>query len=282
MKRALVLLVLISLFVPACAKPHARRFDYEDIHLEISGRVVGGEGVAALPQAQEGFARLAPVKQVVIEAKIVEVRQDDLAVLGIWWWPGQGSPIEPTTLTDTSPDPVPLNVGFGFGFGLGGGGGGNSSNYPDQQSSSGGGISMGPSVGVGVPVDLSGGATSVEALFNISPTVTVDNSLLMMLIATERAANGKIIAQPVILTLDSIQADIPVEAIPKAEATTTALIDNGETIVIGGLIRSEQEVIDKVPLLGDLPLLGHLFKSNALVENKDLLIFVTPRILVQE
>ena len=283
MKRAIILLVLVSLFIPACNEATVRRFDYENIHLEVSGHVDGGEAVAAAPAPTEGFARFVPVKQVFIEAKLVEIGLDEMAILGVQWWPGGGEPIDPTTLTDTSPDPIPLNVGVGFGFGFGGGGGGNDS-YGHREDSSGGGFGVRPGVGVGVPLDLgSDGITSVEARFDLPLTVSIDDSLLMVLVAMERAANGKIIAQPILIPFETFTAQIPDEIPPEPELATTVLVEDGNTILIGGLKEmTEQEVVSEIPLLGDLPLLGALFRDSLLIEQKELLVFITPRIIVTQ
>lgn len=61
----------------------------------------------------------------------------------------------------------------------------------------------------------------------------------------------------------------------------TVVAEDGKTVVLGGLIgNSVQEVITKVPLLGDIPLLGWLFKRKETVDKKtNLLIFITPRII---
>lgn len=61
----------------------------------------------------------------------------------------------------------------------------------------------------------------------------------------------------------------------------TVVAEDGKTVVLGGLIgNSVQEVITKVPLLGDIPLLGWLFKRKETIEKKtNLLIFITPRII---
>jgi type II secretory pathway component GspD/PulD (secretin) len=281
MKRATILplLILISLLVPACNEAHVRRFDYQNIHLEVSGRVAGGEAVAAATTPESGFARFSPTKQIFIEAKIVEVGLDETAILGVQWWSGAGDPLDPTRLTDTSPEPMPVNVGVGFGIGLGGGGGGNDS-YPDQRDSSGGGFGVSP--GVSVPLDLGGdGITSVEAMFDLPLTTSIDDSFLMIMIALEKAQNGKIISQPILIPFETFTAQIPDEIPPEQEAATTVLVQSGNTILIGGLKRmTEQEVVSEIPQLGDLPLLGRLFQNNQLVEHKELLIFVTPRIIV--
>lgn len=67
----------------------------------------------------------------------------------------------------------------------------------------------------------------------------------------------------------------------KREITTTALIDDGDILVIGGLIDNEAEVLEqKVPFLGDVPGLGNLFKTSAREFTKrNLLVFIRPTIL---
>src|SRR6185436_20746576 len=64
-------------------------------------------------------------------------------------------------------------------------------------------------------------------------------------------------------------------------ADTRVMVNDGETAVIGGLIRSnESDTYRGVPILMDVPLLGNLFRSNSTTKQKrELLIFVTPKIL---
>ena len=66
-----------------------------------------------------------------------------------------------------------------------------------------------------------------------------------------------------------------------SEADTRVMVEDGQTAVIGGLIRTNDSKVRKgVPLLKDLPLLGFLFRSENMVrQNRELLIFVTPRLL---
>lgn len=65
-----------------------------------------------------------------------------------------------------------------------------------------------------------------------------------------------------------------------SEATTTVLVQDGQTIVIGGLIKDEDyETVNKIPLLGDIPFLGHLFSSKIKEKKKtELVIFLTSRL----
>ncbi|MGL4900301.1 MAG: secretin N-terminal domain-containing protein, partial [Shewanella sp.] len=63
--------------------------------------------------------------------------------------------------------------------------------------------------------------------------------------------------------------------------TTTVMADSGQIVVLGGLINEEvQESIQKVPFLGDIPILGHLFKSSSSKKTKkNLMIFIKPTII---
>lgn len=69
--------------------------------------------------------------------------------------------------------------------------------------------------------------------------------------------------------------------ISKRKVKTTVIVENGKTIVIAGLMRNDKaEVKKKIPLLGDIPLLGWLFRWNSTEEKKtNILIFVTPTVI---
>jgi type IV pilus assembly protein PilQ len=62
---------------------------------------------------------------------------------------------------------------------------------------------------------------------------------------------------------------------------TQVLVNNGETVVLGGVFKStDLTTTDKVPFLGDIPYVGRLFKRTDITKTKqELLIFITPRIL---
>ncbi len=67
-----------------------------------------------------------------------------------------------------------------------------------------------------------------------------------------------------------------------SEAQTTVLVKSGQTVVIGGLLKETSPTsISKVPFLGDIPILGWLFKKRKTgpIEKRDLLIFITPRVI---
>jgi type IV pilus assembly protein PilQ len=76
---------------------------------------------------------------------------------------------------------------------------------------------------------------------------------------------------------------IPQPVVDKREAETVALIRDGQTVVIGGLRKRDIiQKISKVPLLGDIPLLGELFKFRGeTTANSELIVFITPHIVTE-
>jgi type IV pilus assembly protein PilQ len=112
-----------------------------------------------------------------------------------------------------------------------------------------------------------------EALLEleVTPQITPDDRVRMDLKVTK---NSRGIDVP-----QATGGNVP--SIDKREVETQVLVNNGETVVLGGVF--EQNKIkgnQKVPLLGDIPLLGYLFQSNSNSTTKrELLIFVTPQIL---
>ena len=73
-------------------------------------------------------------------------------------------------------------------------------------------------------------------------------------------------------------------SVTKQEITTNVVVENGGTLMLGGVFSETQsDSNDRVPVLGDIPYLGWLFKSNVKTRNKsELLIFLTPRIVTEE
>ena len=65
------------------------------------------------------------------------------------------------------------------------------------------------------------------------------------------------------------------------QATTQVLVTDGGTVVIGGVIQTQNSLsISQVPLLGDIPYLGNLFKHRTVTtQNQELIFFITPRII---
>ncbi|WP_210562319.1 type II secretion system secretin GspD [Psychrosphaera aestuarii] len=94
----------------------------------------------------------------------------------------------------------------------------------------------------------------------------------------EGSAVQLLIEQEVSSVSGAVGVDV---GINKRSIKTNVLAEDGGTIVIGGLIDEDvQESVSKVPLLGDLPILGHLFRSTGTTKRKrNLMVFIRPRIL---
>ncbi len=76
----------------------------------------------------------------------------------------------------------------------------------------------------------------------------------------------------------AISGNLPINT---NKVITKVLVENGGTVVIGGVYtQSDNTIVNKVPLLGDIPVLGYLFKSKAVTTVKDeLLVFLSPKIM---
>lgn len=101
----------------------------------------------------------------------------------------------------------------------------------------------------------------------VLPQITPDGNLIMRV---------EVHKDSVIPTTPGQQPSIDTKVI-----TTEVQVENGGTIVIGGIYsESDSNVVSKTPLLGDIPILGNLFKNKSMqTSKKELLIFITPRIL---
>ncbi len=111
---------------------------------------------------------------------------------------------------------------------------------------------------------------NVVLSLKVTPTITQDNRVFMALELIKDDIKGFI---------DTSIGSVP--QISKRHMTTAVLVDSGQTIVIGGVYEfKNQESLNKVPFLGDLPGLGNLFRSkNHSSDKAEMLIFITPKIL---
>ena len=117
----------------------------------------------------------------------------------------------------------------------------------------------------------SSGATSVSfkkasLSLKVKPQITPDDNVIMDLKVNKDSRGQDTAAGP---------------AIDTKQISTQVLVENGGTVVIGGIYtQDERTTVTKVPLFGDIPVLGNLFKNTQKRDDKtELLIFVTPRIL---
>jgi type IV pilus assembly protein PilQ len=130
--------------------------------------------------------------------------------------------------------------------------------------------------GVEIPYQeaASSGATSTQfkkavLSLTVTPHITPDDRIILDLVVTQD-------------TVSSVQNG-SAPAIDTQRIGTQVLVNNGETIVLGGIYQqSIISTVSKVPVLGDIPYFGWMFRnSNNFNEKKELLIFVTPRIVTE-
>ena len=106
----------------------------------------------------------------------------------------------------------------------------------------------------------------------VTPTITQDQRVFLNMNVKKDEVSGFV---------STSIGDVP--QIQKRELNTAVLVDNGQTVVLGGVYEfSKREDLQKVPFLGDIPGLGALFRNKSRSSEKaELLIFVTPKILAQ-
>ena len=134
-------------------------------------------------------------------------------------------------------------------------------------------------VGQEVPI-ITGSATGSG---NTNPFQTVERQEIgIKLKVTPQINEGSGVQLTIEQEVSSVSGATGVDiSINKREIKTTVMADDGATVILGGLIDEDvQESVQKVPLLGDIPILGHLFKSTSNTKRKrNLMVFLRPTIV---
>ncbi|MBB1518163.1 type IV pilus secretin PilQ [Aquipseudomonas guryensis] len=243
-----------------------------------------------------------PVRQVMVEARIVEANVDFDKELGVEWrgvglgdnnWVAGG-----TNSVEKGTDPLEFQAGNFVDLGAAGRTAGLNLGFitdntlldlelSAMEKTGNGEIISQPKVvtsdketakilkGAKIPypeASSSGAATTAFAEANLSlevtPQITPDNRVIIEVKVNKDAADfsNQVNGTPSILT---------------NEVNAKVLVNDGETIVIGGIFSNTQsKSVDKVPLLGDMPYIGRLFRRDVVQDSKsELLVFLTPRIM---
>jgi type IV pilus assembly protein PilQ len=132
--------------------------------------------------------------------------------------------------------------------------------------------------GVEIPYQeaASSGATTTQfkqavLSLTVTPQITPDDRIIMDLLVTKDSVGTEV----------SSATGGMVPSIDTRSVATQALVNDGETVVLGGIYETEErDTVTKVPVLGDIPGIGYVFRQRRTVNNRaELLIFVTPKIL---
>ncbi len=263
----------------------------------------------SIAKVRKALKRLdVPVRQVMIEARLVTVRTDVSSELGVKWGFGHARTSNGDRLiigANASGDtaqaggtgglsvPSSLNVDLGaagigaskFAIGIGNStsllqmelsaleSDGNAEIVSQPKVITANGMPARIQSGDEIPFQtVEDGEVSIEfkevvLSLDVTPQITPDNRLILDLKINQ----------------DSIGEELPngEVGIVTNEVETQVLVNNGETIVLGGVFQKvASETVSKVPLLGDIPFLGKLFTRTSHGNNKtELLVFITPKII---
>jgi type IV pilus assembly protein PilQ len=259
-----------------------------------NNQIIITDTAAKVAQASDIVRRIDKVtSQVIIEAKVVEVSNDFTRSLGIDWDMTYGDTSDPlnTSHTDwsmnfpsttaTSTIGVTFSRLSGIPYVI-------NAQLNALETTGEGRILSSPKIltldnkkamikqGLEYPYferDSTGGSSikfkNIDLLLEVTPHVTPDNRISMSILLTKN-------------DVDSLIGGVP--ALATNEAQTELLVNDGDTVVIGGIIKAAENANTAgFPGLSRIPLLGWLFKTQAdTTENNELLIFITPRIVQLE
>jgi type IV pilus assembly protein PilQ len=281
---------------------------------------------AKLEEVQALIAKIdVPVRQVLIEARIVEANDSFGRALGV--------KLGGNDLRGQQGGVPGWNVGGSNYIAIGG-----NSNAVGAQTNQGAGASFSDTQFVNLPADVTtfNGAQAASVALSLF-SATANRFLNLELQALEQDNKGKIVSSPRVITADQVKAvieqgeEIPYQVATSSGATsvqfkkaslklevtpqitpegnvildvdvakdsrgvtttygpaintkhvqTQVLVENGGTVVIGGIYtQNEADTVNKVPLLGDVPVVGNLFKNTVRSTQKtELLIFLTPKVV---
>jgi len=138
-------------------------------------------------------------------------------------------------------------------------------------------------ISVGSNVPFQTGSYSISSGASASPFTTIERKDVGLILKVKpQISEGGTVRLAISEEVSSLQgAGGVLAATNKRSIDTTVLIDDGQIVVLGGLIEDQvQDTEDRVPLLGDIPLLGHLFRYSNRTHNKtNLMVFLRPTII---
>jgi type IV pilus assembly protein PilQ len=279
----------------------------------IGGRIYVEAREEVMDQLEAIFFQLdKPVKQILIETRIVEATNNFTRQLGINWGGQEGAELLPGDTVEygidpgqwnfygahggagpTTPDGAAVNLMNPVGFGLALGVGVIAENFSldaqlyAMETAGDGRVVSAPRVMArdGQDVYIKQGREIPYQSFSLEsgPTTEFKEAALELRVKPQVQQNNKIISLDVTVIKDQVDEAAAVENPPinTNEAQTKLMVRDGETVVIGGIITDEMNKSqNRVPGLHRVPLLGWMFKNNNISNRKvELLIFLTSHII---
>ena len=282
MKQTISLVLLTMFLAGGCVKMRMVEFEHDNVHLDAGGRFSGSKSAA--PNLQ----------QILIDVKLAEVKQkniENMGILDIRWLTNSGKLIAAQNIKNTTPMKSPPTIAgslVNIGGSVGTGGRGTKCKHGGLLADCEECTAAGGGTGVNIPVIVGSAGKDNENMLSLSATFTLDKpidlkkSYVALEIQLRKTLNDGLHRRVMLLPMKLQQEDKPTT--PQVdEDTVIALLRENRTVIIEGLREGENEadVRKKTPILGNIPLLGKLFKSSdAKTTKQDIIIFITPRILV--
>jgi type IV pilus assembly protein PilQ len=300
-------------FADATETKEALKSLCEQIEVDKSGnRLIITTSPRVMSEITEIVATLdQPARQVMLEARIVEVSTDDLKELGIDWGTlthqpflfvegnydsisGSGNQITGLKVFPNTPGTFDIFKFHNFSrqaqvfqsaldLAITNG---NAKVLANPKIATLNGHEASMLVGTRIPFEVTGtvfaggGAAPVQSVqreevgvkLRITPLINADGYITTTIVPEVSSVTG----------FTGTNQDLPIVA--TRQATTTVRLKDGNSVIIGGLLSEEKtNSVSKIPLLGDIPVLGYLFQHQSLrTTKKDLVIEVTPRILPEQ
>lgn len=290
--------VLLAMFLAAgCAQPHVTQFEYDNIRLDVSGRIIGGKAVAMVDYKPGIYYSIdRNNRQIQIDARLASVNQKDLKEIGIRdmrWLTNSGTLMAATNIKNTTPKKSPpfavgglVNIGGSIGGGSRAGGtrcrhGGLLADCEDCGAAGGG-------TGVKIPVIVGSAGKDNENVLSVSATFDLDESIdikegyVALDIQLRKPLNNGLRRRVVLMPVE-LQTEAKPSTPQVNESTVIALLRDNRLVKIEGLgdDQNEADIKKKTPILRDIPLLGKMFKSPAAkTTEQEIIIFITPHIML--
>jgi len=294
MKRITFVLLAAGVFVAGCQQPPVTRFAHGKLKLDVSGKIIAAPAdktAAVFEPAPDTYYTLdTPTPQIMLKVRVVSPRRTHLRSFGLWF--GGGRFYRPTGVTDTTS----RSGAFALTVGVKGGsrrGSGRTQHVHGPSCETGKclaggttGTGAGTGAGVTFPFIGAGGSTVTSAKILFAPKIVALNDFreayfvitVIPHITAEQNAS-QIVFVPLVV-VSEVAEDIRPD--PSKAPTSTVLVTTDNKIILDGLVTDEVKAKTKIPLLGDLPLIGGLFRSTTTAKEKtEVLIFLKPYVVME-
>jgi len=273
---------VMTLSAAGCGRTVMTHLECDIARLEVGGTVHRRQFAVAMHKPGVHYNRGAGTTQVMIKVRIAKTRLDDLSIMNLRWWLEPKQPTKAASIRNTTRSGglmFPAGISFG---GRTAGGGTGAAHPAGCTCPTCGSVISRPSIEfpLAVPGRKGGGhVTSAEADFKLDENTRPERGYLVVDLKTGVADNGNILARSILVPLIVVPKGME---LPERQPSAYVTVRENQTLAVGGSLKlSEAEAKRKAPVLHNLPMLGRMFKSsNKTITKQDLLIFITPKVVL--